>query len=183
MSDASERLAQTSASIAELHAEAMMDASPAQLHIEAFIRGVARPWFAVAAFGFVAAWVAVNVVLVRSGGHGFDAPQFPYLQLLLSLASLFATVLILIYQSRMSEVEQRRAHVTLQIALLAEQKTAKLVAMLEELRRDDPHLPNRRDPEAERMAEAVDLRRTMQAMDEAQERALRARGENDKAGD
>jgi uncharacterized membrane protein len=44
----------------------------------------------------------------------------------------------------------------LQINLLTEQKTAKLIGLLEELRADLPNLHNRHDWEAEMMKQATD---------------------------
>jgi hypothetical protein len=38
------------------------------------------------------------------------------------------------------------------------------------MRKDDPSLPNRRDEEAEQMAEAIDLPTTLQKMEEAEAR-------------
>lgn len=172
-----EPLQQTIESIAELHAENLVNVSPAQLRIERFTRVIGRPVLAWTAIAFVVLWVAVNLVIARAGGTPIDRPQFPWLQLVLSLASLLVTVLVLIVENRLSEVSDRRAQVTLQIALLAERKTAKIIAILEEMRRDDPHLPDRVDTEAERMSEATDLRNALERLDDAQSRAVERQGE------
>jgi uncharacterized membrane protein len=51
-----------------------------------------------------------------------------------------------------------------QLALLAEQRTAKLIALLEALRKDDPAIPDRIDAEAQAMAEPADTEAVLDAM-------------------
>lgn len=63
---------------------------------------------------------------------------------------------MLIRQNRMSKLAERNAHLDLQISLLSDEKTSKIIAMLEELRRDDPHLPDKPDREADELAQPAD---------------------------
>jgi uncharacterized membrane protein len=49
----------------------------------------------------------------------------------------------------------------LQLALLGEQKTAKVIELLEEFRRDNPLIRNRVDQEAEDMAQLADPQRVL----------------------
>jgi uncharacterized membrane protein len=65
------------------------------------------------------------------------------------------TVVILTTENRMSEIEEQRSRLHLQISILAERKTAKIVELLEELRRDMPSVPNRDDAEAQEMTLAT----------------------------
>jgi uncharacterized membrane protein len=58
-------------------------------------------------------------------------------------------------ENRMSEIEEQRSRLHLQISILAERKTAKIVQLLEELRYDLPSVPNRDDPEAQEMTRAT----------------------------
>ena len=46
----------------------------------------------------------------------------------------------------------------LELAILSEQKIAKVIQLLEELRRDNPNIHDRRDPEAETMSRAAAIR-------------------------
>ena len=55
------------------------------------------------------------------------------------------TCVVLIKQNRLAE---QRAHLDLEVTLLTEQKAAKLIDLLEELRRDLSNVKNRDDPEA-----------------------------------
>jgi uncharacterized membrane protein len=48
----------------------------------------------------------------------------------------------------MTNIEKRQAHLELQINLLTEQKTSKLIKLIEELRRDLPMIEDRFDPES-----------------------------------
>jgi uncharacterized membrane protein len=44
----------------------------------------------------------------------------------------------------------------LELSILSEHKIAKVIQLLEELRRDSPHVQDRDDPQAEQMAEPAD---------------------------
>jgi len=59
--------------------------------------------------------------------------------------ALVATT-VLTAQNRQNVENERRAHLELQVNLLAEQKVTKIIALLEELRRDLPIVRDRRDP-------------------------------------
>jgi uncharacterized membrane protein len=65
-------------------------------------------------------------------------------------------VLILTTQRRDDQLASYRAQLTIELAILSEQKSAKIISLLEEQRRDHPHLENRADNEAAAMAEAAD---------------------------
>jgi uncharacterized membrane protein len=52
----------------------------------------------------------------------------------------------------------------LELAILSEQKIAKVIQLLEESRRDDPNIRDRRDPEAETMGQAADTRSVLDAI-------------------
>jgi uncharacterized membrane protein len=57
----------------------------------------------------------------------------------------------------------------LQVSLLAEQKTAKLIALIEELRRDLPEVTNRHDAEAAAMEQSTDPHAILDAIKTLQE--------------
>jgi uncharacterized membrane protein len=54
----------------------------------------------------------------------------------------------------------------LKVTLLTEQKTAKLIDLLEELRRDMPNVRDRHDPEATLLQKAMSPERVLAALDE-----------------
>jgi uncharacterized membrane protein len=59
----------------------------------------------------------------------------------------------------------------LELAILSEQKTAKIVALLEELRRDSPAIHDRVDEQAEVMARPADPRSVIEAIHETRSEA------------
>lgn len=74
----------------------------------------------------------------------------------LEVASLLISTEVLIYQTRQEELSKERSHLALQLNLLNEQKIAKLISLVEELRTDLPNVNNREDAEAEVMKQATD---------------------------
>jgi uncharacterized membrane protein len=100
---------------------------------------------------FAMLWIAINLFIKHLGRYPFDPPPFFWLQGFCGLNSVLITIAVLIRQNRMSRLEESRAHLNLQVNLLAEQKTTKLIQLMEELRRDLPNVRNRHDPEVETM--------------------------------
>jgi uncharacterized membrane protein len=73
----------------------------------------------------------------------------------MGFAALMMTVTILTTQRRQGAHAEERARLDLEVSLFAEEKAAKIIALLEELRRDMP-VRDRVDPEAERMSQKID---------------------------
>lgn len=152
---------------AEVHAQHIQELPRSQLGIEWFTDRIGRPWFAYAIVGFIAAWVGINTL-----GHGrFDVTNFPLLQLIIGACSLVMAAFILIAENRQSAVAEKRAKLTLQLSLANEVRTAKIIELLEQMRRDDPSLPNRKDDEARQMTEAIDLPTALEKMESAEKAA------------
>ena len=74
-------------------------------------------------------------------------------------------MLILVTQRHEDELAERRARLILELSLLADRGAAKLIELLEEQRRDQPSLANRRDLESEAMAHPTDTETLVAAMD------------------
>ena len=81
------------------------------------------------------------------------------------------TVLILTTQRREDELAGLRDQLTLELSILSEQKSAKIIGLLEELRRDDPHISNRPDEHADALSRPADPNAVMDALKGTQERA------------
>jgi uncharacterized membrane protein len=81
-----------------------------------------------------------------------------------SAAALFVTTMVLIAQRHDDELATRRDQLTLELAILSERKSAKIVALLEEFRRNDPHQRDGRDEMAEALAEPADTQAVMNAI-------------------
>jgi uncharacterized membrane protein len=115
---------------------------------------------------FSLAWMAFNLSCPRFGIAPFDPPPFQWLEMLVSFVALVTTTVVLIAQNRQARFEQQRAHLDLQVNLLTEQKVAKVIHLLEELRRDLPMVKDRHDPQATSMQERTDTARLASALDE-----------------
>lgn len=76
-----------------------------------------------------AAWIAWNSGLL--GGQPFDPYPFQALTLVLSIEAIVLTALVLISQNRMSDVQDRRAEVDLQINLLDEKETTRILQIVD----------------------------------------------------
>ncbi|MDB5762044.1 MAG: hypothetical protein JWQ21_1039 [Herminiimonas sp.] len=100
---------------------------------------------------FVIFWIVANLSAARFGWSQFDPPPFIWLQGIVGLNGVLIAIAVLIRQNRMAQVEELRAHLNLQVNLLSEQKTTKVIQLLEELRQDSPGVRNRHDPEVDTM--------------------------------
>lgn len=119
-----------------------------QRALERMSQFLGRPIFVGMILLFITAWVASNLLLTRNGLVAFDPPPFQLLQGIVSLGGLLAATLVLIRQNRLAKLADQRAHLDMKVTLLTEQKVAKLIDMLEELRRDLPNVRDRHDPAA-----------------------------------
>src|SRR5262245_45669196 len=63
----------------------------------------------------------------------FDPYPFTFLTMVVSLEAIFLSIFVLISQNRMAHQADRRAHLDLQINLLAEQENTMMLRMLEQL--------------------------------------------------
>jgi uncharacterized membrane protein len=118
---------------------------------------------------FIFLWMFGNTLAPSLHWVPLDPPPFNGLQDGLTIAGFAMALMILSTQNRQSKIEERHAQLDLQVNLLAEQKIAKIIALLEELRRDLPNVQNRYDPEAESMQEAADPLAVLNALEETLE--------------
>lgn len=127
---------------------------------------VGRPLFLAFIIGFVALWILANLLAHRLGLPQFDPPPFFWLDGIVGLGALLTTIVVLIKQGRLARLEEQRGHLELQVNLLTEQKTTKLIHLIEELRRDLPMVKDRHDPEAEAFKQPTDAQHVLATMDE-----------------
>lgn len=114
----------------------------------------------------VALWILANIVLRQFGLAEFDPPPFSWLQGIVGLGALLTAVVVLSKQNRLARLEEQRAHLDLKVNLLTEQKSAKLIDLLEELRRDLPNVKDRHDPEAAALQHSMNPELVLAALDE-----------------
>lgn len=124
------------------------------------------PMVSIAIAVLAAVWMFGNRMAPRFGWRPLDPPPFEALQAFGAVAALVVATMILAGQRREDEAERRRSQLTLHLAAQSEHKIAKLIALLEEQRRHNPLLPDRHDPEAERMAQPSEPRDVMDRLDE-----------------
>jgi len=135
-------------------------------HVSSFI---GQPIFFGFILLFVALWVIANTVLRLLGMTEFDSPPYFWLQGIVGLGALLTATVVLTKQNRLAKLEEQRAHLDLKVTLLTEQKAAKLIDLLEELRRDLPNVRNRHDPEAAALQQSMNPDLVLAALDERSE--------------
>lgn len=151
--------------IAALVAKAEQGVGRHQQAIERMTDVLGTPASAYAAAIAMAAWILANAAAPKFGLMSLDAPPFPWLQGAACIAALLVTMIILTTQNRAAKLAQQRAHLDLEVNLIAEEKIAKLIALVEELRRDLPLVKDRKDSQAEAMAEALDVHAVAHELD------------------
>ena len=161
-----QHIEETVQTMAALHAEHYERLTPLQRLLDTLTARAARPRFLVGVVVVVLAWIAFNVGLALLGRTPLDLPPFPWLQGAMSLAALSMTCLILTTQRREEQLSTRREQMTLELSILAEQKAAKIIQLLEEFRRDSPAVADRRDHEAEALSAPSDTRAVLDAIRE-----------------
>ena len=121
-----------------------------------------RPCFVAILTVGVALWIGANLGAIAHG-QAVDPPPFPWLVSAMNLLSLFIVALVLVAQKHEDELNARRDILTLELAILSERKIAKVIELLEELRRDSPHVADRVDPQADQMAQPADAQSVLAA--------------------
>jgi len=129
-----------------------------------------RPSYLASVLGFVALWVLANALCELLALQPLDPPPFFWLQGVVSLGALLTTTVVLITQNREAKLEKQRLELELQVNLLTEQKTAKLIRLLEELRRDLPMVKDRHDPEAAALQKPTDPGEVLAALEERRDK-------------
>lgn len=124
----------------------------------------------------IALWVAANMLLPWLGQLPLDAPPFSWLGSLLGLIALYVAILILATQKRADQLASRRDELTLELGILSERKTAKIIELLEELRHDSPNVKDRIDDEAAAMAMPADARAVLDAIKDTHHDMIAAQG-------
>lgn len=149
--------------IADFHREHYRSASPLQRGLDAVTDRLGRPLLVVGVIAVLGAWIGIAQATSRGGVTG---PAFVWLELAATVASLLVSMLILATQRREDLLGDRRAKLILELAILADRKNAKIIALLEELRRDHPGVVDRIDAESVDMARPTDPGAVLAAIDE-----------------
>ena len=162
----SEQIGQNISAVHEFYTREELKRSASQRHVESIGGFVGRPAFLVVILSFVTLWIAANLALPAWGVPQFDEAPFHLLQGIVALAALLTTTVVLIKQNRVARLAEQRSHLDLKVALLTEQKSAKLIDLIEELRRDLPDVKNRLDSGAVVLQQAMSPEAVLAALDE-----------------
>jgi uncharacterized membrane protein len=156
--------------IAEYYARHEENLTRAQAFVEKMAVFLGSPAYVAASVAVIIAWIAWNLGAFELHFiKPFDPPPFPFLQGFITLNAFIISTTVLIRQNRMSKLAEHNAHLDLQISLLAEEKTSKIIAMLEDIRRDSPTLPDKVDQEADELSESADTSTVLEAIERDQE--------------
>ena len=153
-------------SIAQLHSEHHGNTAPLQRLVNRISAVFARPYFVAFLTVGVSVWIGANLAALALG-RAVDPPPFPWLVSAMNLLSLFIVALVLVAQKHEDELNARRDILTLELAILSERKIAKVIELLEELRRDSPHIVDRVDRQADQMAQPADAQSVLAAARES----------------
>jgi uncharacterized membrane protein len=147
--------------VVALHTFAEQQVDTHQRTVESLTAWVGRPQFFYGILVGVSLWMLVNGIALSLHLPRWDEPPFFWLQGAVGLGALLMTTVVLITQNRQGKLAERREQLDLQMSLLTEQRTAKIIDLLEELRRDMPSVQNRVDLEAEALTKTVDPHEVM----------------------
>ncbi len=156
------------ASIERLHSDHERGATQIQRWVDRLTAALGRPRFAGALTVALFSWVIGNLALLAADRPAPDPPPFYWLEGAMTILAVYMTALILTTQRRADKLAAHREQLTLELAILAEQKTTKMIALLEELRRDSPAIHDRIDAVADAMAEPTDHHAVLQAIKDNQ---------------
>jgi len=160
--------------VVALHAFAERQVDTHQRTVESLTAWLGRPQFFYGILVGVGLWMGVNAAAPLLHLTRWDDPPFAWLQGMVGLGALLMTSVILITQNRQGKLAERREQLELQMSLLTEQRTAKIIDLLEELRRDMPSVRNRIDLEAEALTKTVDPHEVLAALESKLEETLEA---------
>lgn len=114
--------------IAELEDAALQDRSAADRLSDRISQATGSAPFAILHLAWFTVWLLINTGQIPQV-RPFDPYPFSLLTLVVSLEAIFLSVFVLMSQNRMTRHAEKRAHLDLQINLLAEQELTAILEM------------------------------------------------------
>lgn len=141
--------------------------SPAEQLSDAITRFAAGGPMLVFHLVWFAFWVLANVGII-SGVTPFDPFPFPLLTMTVSLEAIFLSLFVLASQNRLSHQADKRAHLDLQVDLLAEREMTTVLRLVQDIAR---HLDVKLSvtPEIRDLVEKTDIHKLTDKMEEIPE--------------
>jgi uncharacterized membrane protein len=119
-------------------------------------------------------WILLNVNLIHLP-HVSEFDPFPFglLTMIVSLEAIFLSTFVLVSQNRMAALSEKRAELDLQVNMLAEQKAAKTLELLEHIAKQLESVYDRfdfkTDPEIQALKVSPDPHEVLKVMEDAVE--------------
>ena len=142
--------------IARLEQEVIEDRSLGERVSGAFTRFMGSMTFVVIHLGWFAVWFTVNLGGIP-GVRPFDPFPFGILTLIVSAEGVLLAIFVLVSQNRMSRLSDQRAHLNLQVSLLAEQESTKLLQKVQEIAAHLGVEESGQDEEVQRLSQSTHL--------------------------
>jgi uncharacterized membrane protein len=120
------------AAIARLEEDALSKRSRTELASDAITKFAGSFLFLLLHAFFVSGWTFINSGLIP-GLKPFDPFPFGILSVVVSSEAVFLTIFVLISQNRMARQAEKRAHLDLQVGMLAEQELTTLLQMQQKI--------------------------------------------------
>lgn len=153
------KVGQTTARLRIAH---RLESGPLQHAVDRVTAVIGAPGCVVVLTVAIAAWIAGNLAMARP----IDPPPFFAMQGLTSAGALVVACLILTTQRREDKLADHRSQLILELSVSNDQKIAKIIALIEESRRDNPAITNRVDDQATTMSTPSDATQVLQAIRE-----------------
>jgi len=109
-------------------------------------------------------WILINLRLIPAI-RPFDPLPFSFLTLVVSLEAIFLALLVLKSQNRMTREADKRAHIDLQINMLAEQEGTKILNLIQRIGKH-LGLEEEIDEAMEQLSQETDVNQVAKKLDE-----------------
>jgi uncharacterized membrane protein len=166
MSETNPELGEPSArnieAIAALERAALRERSAFDRFSEVVTNGAGSATFLAIHAAWFVIWIAVNEMRQPA----FDPFPFNFLMLIVALEAIFLTGMVLMAQNRMTRQADKRAHLDLQVNLLAEQELTAMLQMLHALCQQSGVTITARDTRVEQLLKETDIHTIATALDQ-----------------
>jgi uncharacterized membrane protein len=153
------------AAIAKLEQDALSSRTFSERASDAVTKFAGSAGFLFLHLFFILAWVAINLSLIPSI-RSFDPFPFGILSIAVSSEAVFLTIFVLISQNRMSRQAEKRAHLDLQVSMLAEQELTTLLQMQQKICRHLGVNVTEEKQEVQDFAKATDVHELARELDQ-----------------